>query len=74
MEVVVAPGTEVGVDIRSLLWCWGISVSNLKDSGMGLASGKEAGAMGWGVGNYRAEERGTSKGQEPRGSQPQPGS
>ena len=43
MEVLVAPGAGLGVEIRSLMLCWGISIPSLKDSGMGLASGKEAG-------------------------------
>lgn len=34
--------------------CWGLSIPSLKDSGMGLALGKEAGAMGLGVGGVQS--------------------
>lgn len=59
MEVLVAPGAGLGVEIRSLMPCWGISIPSLKDSGMGLASGKEAGILG--------DLQGPGRGWEPSG-------
>lgn len=53
-EVAAAPGAGLGVETWSLMGCWGLSIPSLKDSGMGLALGKEAGAMGLGVGGVQS--------------------